>query len=131
MRISDWSSDVCSSDLQATQDARLAPRTHEHGTLALGTADLARQLGAAHQQVVNGVVDLVDLATQIVEGWCVVGHRAPIPARQGGATDSRWPWKNPRKPCLPAAPDGLCTARPERRGRRGAPGRRAEERRGG
>src|SRR3546814_16082619 len=28
---------------QATQDARLAPRTHEHGTLALGTADLARQ----------------------------------------------------------------------------------------
>src|SRR3546814_4455113 len=87
MRISDWSSDVCSSDLhhrlregalvardQAAQHARLAARTHEDGALALGTADLPRQLGAAHQQVVDGVVDLVDFTTQIVQGWRVVGH---------------------------------------------------------
>src|SRR3546814_20646748 len=104
MRISDWSSDVCSSDLQATQDARLAPRTHEHGTLALGPADLARQLGAAHQQVVNGVVDLVDLETQIVEGGCVVGQRAPIPERHGGANDRRWPGKPKKKTCNPDQP---------------------------
>src|SRR3546814_19671192 len=43
MRISDWSSDVCSSDLGALRDSRTASRTPHYGPLGTFTGfDIAR-----------------------------------------------------------------------------------------
>src|SRR3546814_30582 len=64
MRISDWSSDVCSSDLQ---DERLHADVCRHQMLALAQARLGRR---------------VDIVTGRPE---LIGYRLPAPAAMKGA----------------------------------------------
>ncbi len=49
---------------QTAQDDGFPARPDDLVVRPLGNADQLDHLGAAHQQVVNGVVDLVDLAAQ-------------------------------------------------------------------
>src|SRR3546814_19212077 len=45
MRISDWSSDVCSSDLEAVADVRkCAPHDHAHGVIEVTAAHLVLEI---------------------------------------------------------------------------------------
>src|SRR3546814_14810514 len=45
MRISDWSSDVCSSDLEAVADVRkCAPHDHAHGVIEVAAAHLVLEI---------------------------------------------------------------------------------------
>ena len=65
---------------QAPEDARLAPRPERqrHGLgAALQRADLGDDVGAAHQKVVNLVVDAIDLVAQVFERL-VLGHFGQI-----------------------------------------------------
>src|SRR3546814_17173324 len=63
MRISDWSSDVCSSDLRAVARAHrrtgLAISTHTtHGTMGLEQLDILAEEGADLDRVVIGHMDI-------------------------------------------------------------------------
>ena len=60
---------------QASQDHRLAPGAHAGiGLGALGLGDLFDDRRAAHDQVVQRRVDLVDLAAQVVQIWLCLFH---------------------------------------------------------
>ena len=60
---------------QATEDFRLPARTDRgHAVGLLERADCVDHLSPAHQEIVHLVVDLVDLAAQVVQGPVRVGH---------------------------------------------------------
>src|SRR3546814_4641167 len=95
MRISDWSSDVCSSDLSAVGSARLAPNRRFTG------ADLFDLAIAADPQIspdrrhiayvrrANAIMS--DRAVSTI--WLIdtrTGEETPVAARQGGPFSPRW-----------------------------------------
>src|SRR3546814_4489746 len=79
MRISDWSSDVCSSDLFADQ----ADRHHAAGRRGDGRAEKALQHEDAFGMMAQGAVteiggDRLGLVEPLVERQIILGRAAPL-----------------------------------------------------
>src|SRR3546814_3842403 len=80
MRISDWSSDVCASDLRAMAPAGAA---HRDGQVALAFALIARQ------QVFQHAGELVEEGAEAGVLRHVIGHRGILSAEQIGRASCR------------------------------------------
>src|SRR3546814_5457106 len=84
MRISDWSSDVCSSDLGISQRIAESPRLSARGTYRLHLRDDGRGMGADRRPC--PVVRLLPAAALVDPRRAERAH--PLwPARRGGADD--------------------------------------------
>src|SRR3546814_16243541 len=84
MRISDWSSDVCSSDLLLLADVEVRDRGAGRRTDCLGAhivSALCRELGGARGFGVHHLIDGNMMIAAIVEGVRVRGNDQPAEAK--------------------------------------------------
>src|SRR3546814_19823040 len=86
MRISDWSSDVCSSDLASSLAYWAAGSWRTHGLIALAQRDPA----AAQQQMIDGMVAKLTAHLRDepddAQGWAMLGRSYVVLQRFTDAT---------------------------------------------